>query len=88
MKTTTTLATLAAMATFVPAALMAQDAQLDTNMDGVVTYDEAAMAMPDLTEDAFMQMDANSDGVLDADELAMARDGGMLPDGAAAPDAG
>ena len=33
-------------------------------------------------------LDSNQNGVLDADELAMARDGGMLPDGAAAPDAG
>jgi hypothetical protein len=36
----------------------------DANADGVVTYDEAVVAIPSLTQEQFNEMDRNGDGVL------------------------
>ncbi len=60
---------------------MGQAAELDGDGDGLVTYTEMLMVMPDVTEAEFMALDANGDGVLDEQELAVAVDAGLIPAG-------
>lgn len=60
-------------------ALIAQDAAVDADGDGMVTMEEFALAYPDLTEESFTTADLNADGMLDADELAAAAEAGVLP---------
>lgn len=52
---------------------------LDTNGDGVVSYEEMLAAVPTVTEEAFITIDTNGDGTLDADEYAAAEAAGTLP---------
>lgn len=55
-----------------PLVASAQDApsfaDVDTNIDGVISEDELLAAMPDLTADAFALADVNGDTVLSTDE--------------------
>lgn len=59
--------------------LMAQDAEIDVNGDGMYSYPELQVVMPDMTEDEFTVLDANGDGLLDADEIAAGTEAGLLP---------
>jgi len=52
---------------------------MDADGDGLLSYAEMLIALPDLTEDTFVSMDANGDGMIDADELAAAREAGLVP---------
>ncbi len=58
---------------------MGQAASLDTDGDGMVSYSEALVAMPEMTEAEFAALDADGDGMLNADELAAAQDAGLIP---------
>ena len=52
---------------------------MDSDGDGMVTWEEVQAAAPDVTEDQFKMLDANGDGALDADEVSAAREAGQLP---------
>ncbi len=58
--------------------LMAQEA-MDADGDGLLSYAEMLVAIPDLTEDTFVTMDVNEDGAIDAEELAAGRAAGLIP---------
>lgn len=60
---------------------MGQAETLDTDGDGVVSYTEALVAMPEMTEAEFQALDANGDGTLDLDEIASAQEAGLIPAG-------
>ncbi|MDG3042807.1 hypothetical protein [Roseicyclus marinus] len=60
---------------------MGQALVLDADGDGMVSYDEAQTALPDLTEAEFAALDANGDGMLNAEEIAAAADAGLIPAG-------
>ena len=53
--------------------------EMDADGDGLVTWDELSVAMPDVTEETFTLADTNVDGGLDADELQAAVDAGLIP---------
>ena len=74
---TSILLPVAALALSTP--LMAQDAAIDTDADGMYSFPELQVAMPDMTEDQFTVLDVNGDGLLDADEIAAGTDAGLLP---------
>ena len=59
-------------------ALSAQS-EMDTDGDGMLSYNELLAAYPAMSEDNFIAMDTNSDGAVDADELKMATEAGLLP---------
>ncbi len=58
--------------------LLAQE-NMDTDGDGLLSYDELLVALPELTEEVFAAMDTNEDGMVDANELAIAREAGLVP---------
>ena len=60
---------------------MGQASSLDADGDGMVTYDELAAVMPEMTQDSFVVLDINADGALDASELAAAQEAGLIPAG-------
>jgi hypothetical protein len=49
-------------------AALAQAETIDTDGDGMVSYTELLLVMPDMTEDDFAALDVNEDGMLDAEE--------------------
>lgn len=57
---------------------MGQAETLDTDGDGMVSYTEMVVAMPELTEAEFLALDANGDALLSVDELAAAEDAGLI----------
>lgn len=65
-------AALAALGT----AALAQD--MDADGDGLITYEELIVAMPDVTEETFTLADTNVDGGLDPDEYQAAIDAGLI----------
>ena len=54
---------------------------VDANGDGMASFDELLVSVPDLTEDTFTLIDVNGDGMVDAEEYAAAQEAGMLPAG-------
>ena len=76
---TYTTRTLALLATIAATPLIAQDAEIDVDADGMYSYPELQAAMPEMTEDEFVVLDVNGDGLLDADEIAAATEAGLLP---------
>lgn len=60
---------------------MGQAETLDADGDGMVTYTELLMVMPEVTEAEFSALDANSDGMLDSEELAAAEQAGLITTG-------
>ncbi|QBY02685.1 hypothetical protein E2K80_08210 [Rhodophyticola sp. CCM32] len=58
---------------------MGQGSALDTDGDGLVSYTELLMAMPDMTETDFATLDADESGALDADELTAGQEAGIIP---------
>ncbi|MCU4653535.1 EF-hand domain-containing protein [Roseibacterium sp. SDUM158016] len=60
---------------------MGQAETLDGDGDGMVSYEELLVAVPDLTEDGFTAMDTDADGLLSAEEVAAAVEAGMIPAG-------
>ncbi len=64
----------------VTATLAAADmAQLDTDGDGLVSFEEMVAAVPTVSEETFTTIDTNLDGALDAGEYAAAEAAGTLP---------
>lgn len=61
----------------VPLAGFAQE-DIDTNADGVFSYDELLVAYPDMNEDTFLAIDSNADGLVDPSEYAIAVEAGLL----------
>jgi low affinity Fe/Cu permease len=53
-------------------------AEIDTDGDGMVSYTELLLVMPDMTEEDFTALDANEDGMLDAEEFAAAEEAGLI----------
>lgn len=64
------IAALGISALAITAAQAAELSEIDTNGDGVISMEEAKVAMPDLSEEAFGGADADGDGSLNAEELA------------------
>ena len=52
---------------------------IDTDGDGMYSFNEMLAVMPTLTEEVYSSVDTNADGSVDADELAAAQDAGVLP---------
>jgi hypothetical protein len=59
-------------------AALAQVETIDTDGDGMVSYTELLLVMPDMTEDDFTALDVNEDGMLDAEEFAAAEEAGLI----------
>ena len=53
--------------------------EIDTDGDGLLSYNELLAAYPAMTEENLTAIDTNSDGAIDADEMKVANDAGMLP---------
>ena len=60
---------------------MGQPAAIDTDGDGLVSYTELLMALPEITEAEFQALDADGDGRLSPEELAVAEEAGLLTSG-------
>lgn len=60
---------------------MGQARSLDSDGDGMVSYSEVLIAMPDMTEAEFQALDTDGDGMLNADEVTAAQDAGLIPAG-------
>ena len=56
----------------------AQMADVDTDGDGMASYQEVGAVYPDVTEEGFASMDADGSGALDETEMAAAMDAGQL----------
>lgn len=72
-------ATSALVLTFAAGSAFAEMAELDTDGDGMISYEEMIAAVPDVTEDTFASLDMNADGSLDSEEYAAAEEAGTLP---------
>ena len=53
-------------------------ADVDTDGDSLVSFEEMAVMYPDLTEDAFGEIDVSDDGFVDETELAAALEAGTI----------
>jgi hypothetical protein len=62
------------------AALAGPEMMMDGDGDGLVSYDEAIVAYPALSEAEFLALDGDGNGGLDADEIAAARAAGLMRD--------
>lgn len=71
--------TLAFVTIFAATPVLAMDAEIDADADGMYSYPELQTAMPEMTEDQFIVMDVNGDGLLDETEVAAATEAGLLP---------
>ena len=60
-------------------AVTAQETEIDSDGDGMISFGELVVALPETTEESFMAMDLNADGLLDAEEVAAATEAGLLP---------
>lgn len=60
---------------------MGQAEALDGDGDGMVSYTELLVAMPEMTEAEFQALDADGDGLLSPEELAAAEEAGLIPAG-------
>ena len=60
------------------AALAAGMDELDTDGDGLASYEEVVAVYTDLSPENFAKMDANGDEMIDAEELAAAEEAGLL----------
>lgn len=68
-----------AMMIALSATTLSAQAEMDSDGDGVLSYNEILAAHPTMTEETFVTIDANADGVVDADELKVANEAGLLP---------
>jgi hypothetical protein len=58
---------------------MGQANDLDADGDGLISYSELLVLMPDLTDAEFAALDGNADGGLDAAEMEAAQQAGLVP---------
>jgi len=70
----TILATTAAIFTIAAPAWAATVAELDTNTDGLVSFEEVQAVYPDTTAEAFAALDVDGDGSLNEEELSAAQE--------------
>lgn len=74
---------LASLATLMGAVVasyaMGQGMAMDSDGDGLVSYTELLVILPEVTGEEFAAMDVDGSGALDESELAAAQDSGMLP---------
>jgi hypothetical protein len=68
-------------ASLLATASFASTAELDTDGDGVVSFNEMLVKYPALTEDGFNAVDTNGDGVVDETEMTAATEAGLIPEG-------
>jgi len=61
------------------ASAVSAQSEIDTDGDGLLSYNELLVTYPAMTEENFTAMDTNSDGAIDADEMKVAEEAGMLP---------
>lgn len=61
------------------ATAISAQSEIDTDGDGLLSYNELLAAHPDMTEENFVAIDTNADGAVDADEMKVAGDAGLLP---------
>ncbi|WP_120502364.1 EF-hand domain-containing protein [Roseovarius sp. EL26] len=54
---------------------------VDTDGDGVVSFNELLAVYPTLTEEGFSAIDTNDDGVIDDAEMTAAQEAGIIPQG-------
>lgn len=73
------IAAVSAFAIGIAGAAYADMAELDTDGDGLVSFEEMLVAVPAVTEETFTSLDTNADGALDSDEYAAAEEAGTLP---------
>ncbi|MBF9032553.1 hypothetical protein HKCCE3408_19310 [Rhodobacterales bacterium HKCCE3408] len=57
----------------------AQMADIDTDGDGLVTYEELLAVLPDMAEEDFAALDVDASGALDEAEISSGVDAGVLP---------
>ena len=70
------MTTAAALTLVAPAWAQADLGTLDTDGDGMVSYEELQAASPDITPEQFAAIDTDGDGMLNADELSAAQTAG------------
>ena len=58
---------------------LADMAELDTDGDGLMSFEEMIAAVPTVSEETFTTLDSNADGTLDPEEYAAAEAAGTLP---------
>lgn len=63
---------------FLSSTAFAQMMEVDTDEDGMASYEELTAVYTDVTEEQFTAMDTNADGSLDEDEMTVAMDAGTL----------
>ncbi len=68
-----------ALLTFAGMAMAQGYADIDTDTDGLLSFPELQVAVPELTEDTFTALDVSGDGLLDGDEVATGVEAGLLP---------
>jgi hypothetical protein len=51
---------------------------VDTNGDGLASFEELQAAYTDFTEQLFQQIDTNADGYIDGDEMSAAEEAGLI----------
>ncbi|WP_264210739.1 EF-hand domain-containing protein [Leisingera thetidis] len=68
----------AAVIAMAASAALAAMSDVDTDEDGMSSYEELIAVYPDVTEDQFTAMDANEDGSLDQEEMDAAAEAGTL----------
>ena len=78
MKLTIKTSAVALILGLTPMGLMAQEG-MDANGDGVFSYDEMLVAIPELTEETFIAIDVSGDGLVDPEEYAAAQEAGLVP---------
>ena len=61
-----------------PAMALAQADTMDTDGDGVISFDEMVVAYPDLTDEVFAVIDADADGAVTEEEMQAAVDAGIV----------
>lgn len=61
------------------ATAVSAQSEIDTDGDGMLSYNELLAAHPDMTEENFIAIDTNADGAVDADEMKLAEEAGLLP---------
>ena len=71
--------TVAIAAILVAAPAFAQIAEIDTDGEGLVTYEEMVAVRPDTTPEAFASIDTGADGAVDESGLTAALDAGLVP---------
>ncbi len=71
----------AVLVSMAPTLSMAQMAEVDTDADGMASFEELTVLYPDMTEEQFAEADTGGDGLLDGAEMTAALDAGIIGEG-------